>query len=56
LKGNFASRDDFIYQAQHPEKGMLLVGEVVTRHTGWTEGALESVNAVITKEWILKEC
>lgn len=55
LKGNFKDRDDFIYQAQHPEKCMLVVGEVVTRHTGWTEGALESVNAVITKEWILKE-
>lgn len=56
LKGNFANRDDFVYQAQHPQNGMLVVGEVVSRYQGWVQGALESVNDVITKEWIKKEC
>lgn len=56
LKGKFNDRKDFVYQAQHPEKCMLVVGEVVTRHTGWVEGALESVEAAVTKEWIKKEC
>ena len=47
---------DFVYQAQHPQEGMLVVGEVVSRYQGWTEGALESVEAVVTKEWVKKEC
>jgi hypothetical protein len=41
------SREEFIFKAQHPEPGLLVVGEVVSLHQGWTEGALESVNAVI---------
>jgi monoamine oxidase len=40
-------------KAQHPEKGILVVGEAVSRNQGWTEGALESVEAVMTKQWIL---
>lgn len=56
LKDNFANRDDFVYQAQHPENGMLVVGEVVSRYQGWTEGALQSVDAVLTKKWIKTEC
>jgi hypothetical protein len=31
---------------------MLVVGEVVSRQQGWTEGALESVHAVLNKKWI----
>ena len=46
------SREEFIFQAQHPEPGLLVVGEVVSLHQGWTEGALESVNAVVTRKWI----
>jgi len=52
----YANRDSFIYAAQHPEKCMLVVGEVVSRNQGWTEGALESVKTVLTKKWILDKC
>ena len=52
LHGNFKSREDFIYQAQHPQEGMVVVGEAVSLHQGWVEGALESVNNTITKKWI----
>jgi hypothetical protein len=48
----YKNRDDFIKQAQHPENCVLVVGEVVSRNQGWTEGALESVKKVLTKDWI----
>lgn len=50
------NRNEFVKAVQHPEKGMLVVGEVVSRYQGWTEGALESVKAVLTKEWITRKC
>lgn len=56
LKGKFLNRDDFVYQAQHPENGLIIVGEVVSRYTGWTEGSLQSVEAALTKEWIKNIC
>jgi hypothetical protein len=56
LKGNFRDRDDFVYQAQHPQEGMLVVGEVVSRQQGWSNGALQSVEAVVTKEWVKQKC
>jgi hypothetical protein len=56
LKGDFKTRNDFIYKAQHPEKGMLVVGEVVSKYQGWTEGALESVKAVLDERWVINEC
>jgi len=49
---NYETRDIFIKMAQNPEPGIAVVGEVVSRKQGWTEGALESVNAVVTKSWI----
>jgi hypothetical protein len=49
----YSSREEFMKQAQHPEKGILVVGEAVSRNQGWTEGALESVEAAVTKQWIL---
>ncbi len=52
----YDSRTKFVYDAQHPEKGMLVVGEVVSRYQGWTEGALESVETVIKKKWVETEC
>lgn len=52
LTKEYKSRADFIHQAQHPEKGMVVVGEMVSRDQGWVEGALESVDAVVTKEWV----
>jgi len=51
-KKEFKTREEFIYQAQHPEKCLLVVGEAVSRRQGWTEGALESVHAVLNKKWI----
>jgi hypothetical protein len=52
----YKSRENFIYEAQHPENGMLVVGEAVSRNQGWTEGALESVKLVVTKKWIKNPC
>jgi len=56
LGKEFKTRSEFIYKAQHPEKGMLVVGEVVSRDQGWTEGALESVKTVLTEQWIKTKC
>jgi hypothetical protein len=55
-ENEFKNREDFIYKAQHPEKGMVVVGEVVSRNQGWVEGALESVKTVLSKKWIKTEC
>jgi hypothetical protein len=52
----YESRDEFIDKAQHPEKGVLVVGEVVSQDQGWTEGALKSVKTVLSKKWIKTEC
>jgi hypothetical protein len=52
LKDKYKSRKNFIYEAQHPEDGIVIVGEVVSKNQGWVEGALESVNSVLTKGWI----
>lgn len=52
LAKEYKSRAEFIRQAQHPEKGMVVVGEMVSRDQGWVEGALESVDAVITSAWV----
>ena len=52
LKGPFKNRTAFINAAQHPDKNILVVGEVVSQHQGWVEGALESVEAVLNKKWL----
>jgi monoamine oxidase len=36
-------RPDFLKQIQHPDTGLFVVGEAVSRNQGWVEGALESV-------------
>ena len=46
------TRAEFIDDAQHPVKDVLVVGEVVSLQQGWTEGALESVQATVTKKWL----
>lgn len=51
LKG-FSSRELFLKTVQHPMPNMLVVGEAVSRIQGWTEGALESVTAVLSKKWL----
>lgn len=45
-------RNDFIHAIQHPCPSVAVVGEAVSRNQGWVEGALESVNSAITKEWL----
>lgn len=48
----YKDRETFIEEAQHPTDGILIVGEVVSKNQGWVEGALKSVDAVLTKKWI----
>ena len=48
----YNNRPEFIREAQHPEPGLLVVGEAVSRRQGWSEGALESVENILTKTWI----
>jgi hypothetical protein len=52
----YKDRTEFIDAAQYPEKGILVVGEVVSRNQGWVEGALDSVRSVLTKKWITSLC
>ena len=52
LAKEYKTRSEFIHQAQHPMKGMVVVGEMVSRDQGWVEGALESVDKVITRDWV----
>ena len=52
LSDEFKTRGEFIRQAQRPMKGMVVVGEMVSRNQGWVEGALESVDAVVTRDWV----
>ena len=47
LPNKYENREEFIHIAQNPEKGILVVGEVVSNNQGWTNGALSSVNAVL---------
>jgi hypothetical protein len=56
LSSPYKSRAEFVYDAQHPEKGMLVVGEVVSTYQGWSEGALESVRSVLDKKWVETIC
>jgi hypothetical protein len=56
LKGDFKNRADFIYEAQHPLPGMLVVGEMIGINQGWVEGALDSVEKVVTKKWLYEIC
>jgi monoamine oxidase len=51
----YKSREEFIRIAQRPEKDILVIGEAVSRNQGWTEGALESVEAIfVSNDIVLK--
>ena len=52
LTSQFDTRQDFIAKAQHPDLDVLIVGEVISLHQGWVEGALESVEKTLTKKWL----
>ena len=56
LSNKYDNREEFIRKAQNPEKGILVVGEVVCDNQGWTNGALSSVKAVLNKKWIKSVC
>jgi len=49
---SYKSREEFIYRIQHPESGLLVVGEAVSRNQGWSEGALDSVKLAVTRKWL----
>lgn len=48
----YKNRSTFLHYAQRPMHNMLVVGEVVSNDQGWSEGALDSVEKVVTKEWL----
>ena len=52
----YNKREDFIYEAQHPEEGILVIGEAVSLNQGWTHGAIESSKKAVTNSWINKIC
>jgi hypothetical protein len=56
LASKYENREEFIHKAQNPEKGILVVGEVVSNNQGWTNGALSSVKAVLNKKWVETDC
>ena len=49
LPAKYKNFDAFIYDAQIPCQNVYVVGEVVAKHKGWSEGALESVQNIITE-------
>lgn len=40
------SRQEFIRYAQNPERGVFVVGELISQNQGWAEGVFESVERV----------
>ena len=52
IPDNFKNREEFLRAVQHPQENLAVVGEAVSIHQGWVEGALESVQRAITKKWI----
>lgn len=52
LQPPYRNRTEFIRHVQRPLPNMAVVGEMVARNQGWVEGALESVDAVVTAGWI----
>ena len=56
LPNEYENREAFIHAAQNPERGILVVGEVVSKNQGWINGALSSVSAVLNKRWVETVC
>jgi len=40
MPNNFKSREEFIKQAQNPDKNIFVIGEVVSENQGWSNSAL----------------
>ena len=55
LADNYKTREEFIRKAQRPCENVYVVGELVSRNQGWTEGALESVVEIIREICTQKE-
>lgn len=49
LRKEWKSRNAFLTYAQNPRPGLYVVGEMVSHNQGWTEGAFESVEAILHK-------
>lgn len=47
LSGTWRTRNEFLKYAQHPKPSLFVVGEMVSRNQGWTEGAFESVEKIL---------
>lgn len=54
LREPFKNRQEFIKKAQNPFQNMVVVGEMIALNQGWVEGALDSVENVVTSKWISK--
>lgn len=52
LRGPYKNRGEFISAAQHPMNNILVVGEMISTNQGWVKGAMESVDAGLTREFI----
>lgn len=48
LRG-FSTRQEFVHTAQRPYPNVWVVGEAVSMNQGWVEGALQSVDEVISE-------
>jgi len=48
LADEFKSRNEFIKQCQNPQKNIFVVGELISLNQGWTQGALESVENIMS--------
>jgi hypothetical protein len=52
LSNSYKNRKEFIHTAQHPMSNILVVGEMISTHQGWVEGALESVDKTVNQKWL----
>jgi hypothetical protein len=52
-KYGFKTRKEFLHTVQNPMPFMRVVGEAVAEDTGWTNGAIESVDAVLHTHFIM---
>jgi hypothetical protein len=46
-KPSISNINDFIKTAQNPLPNIYLIGEIISKNQGWTEGALESVHTIL---------
>jgi hypothetical protein len=49
LPRDWTCRQDFIHYVQHPHPNLVIVGEMISKNQGWTEGALESIRDYFLK-------